>query len=230
MDSITSGLVAEVLGRLHREAEAADAPLMQATGREAITFEQAMQRVVDAELKDLPGLYRFYAGNFLSVDPEFGRFLYMLVRSCKATRIVEFGSSMGISAIYMAAALRDMGGGVLIGTEMEPGKAERARANVAAAGLADLVEFRVGDARETLKSGVGGEIDMVLLDGAFTLYHAVLMLLEPHLRPGAVIVGENALQQASGYLDYVRDPGNGYLSTPLPFSPGRGNELTIKTR
>ena len=78
----------------------------------------------------------------------------MCARTCKAKRIVEFGSSMGISAIYMAAALRDMGGGRLIGTDLEPGKIERARANVAAAGLADLVEFRLGDARETLSSGV----------------------------------------------------------------------------
>ncbi len=230
MDSVSSGLVAEVLQRLHQEADAADAPLMQAVAGEAITFDQAMQGVVDAEMKDLTGLYRGYVGNFLSVAPEFGRFLYMLVRACKAKRIVEFGSSMGISAIYMAAALRDMGGGILSGTELEPSKAERARANLAAAGLADLVEFRVGDARETLKPGVGGDIDMVLLDGAFTLYLSVLRLLEPELKSGAVIIGENALQQASGYIDYVRDPRNGYLSLPLPFDPGRGNELTVRTK
>jgi predicted O-methyltransferase YrrM len=153
----------------------------------------------------------------------------MCARACKATCIVEFGSSMGISAIYMAAALRDMGGGRLIGTDLEPGKAERARANVAAAGLTDIVEFRVGDARNTLKPGVGGDIDMVMLDGAFTLYLPILKLLEPYLKPGAIVIGENALEQAPGYIDYVRNPQNGYLSLPLPFDPGRGNELTIKT-
>lgn len=230
MDSLSSGPVASVLQRLHREAAVADAPLMQIFEDEATTVEQAMSQVVEAETKDLTGLYHGYAGNFLSVSPEFGRFLYMCTRACKARRIVEFGSSMGISAIYMAAALRDMGGGVLIGTELEPGKAERARANVAAAGLADLVEFRVGDARETLKPGVGGDIDMVMLDGAFTLYLSVLTLLEPHLKPGAIIIGENAFQPASGYIDHVRDPRNGYLSLPLSFDPGRGNEFTIRTR
>ena len=137
---------------------------------------------------------------------------------------------MGISAIYMAAALRDMGGGGLIGTELEPSKAERAKANLAAAGLADLVEFRVGDARETLKPGVGGDIDMVMLDGAFTLYLPVLKLLELHLKPGAIIIGENAFAEAGGYIDYVRDPQNGYLSLPLSFDPGRGNELTVRTK
>ena len=60
----------------------------------------------------------------------------MCTRACKARRIVEFGSSMGISAIYMAAALRDMGGGILIGTELEASKAARAQANVAAGKLA----------------------------------------------------------------------------------------------
>jgi predicted O-methyltransferase YrrM len=229
MDSLSSGPVAEVLQRLHREAEAADAPLMQAFESEMTTVEQAMSQVVEAETRDLAALYQGYAGNFLSVSPEFGRFLYMCARSCKATRIVEFGSSMGISAIYMAAALRDMGGGVLIGTELEHGKAERAQANVAAAGLADLVEFRVGDARETLTTGVGGDIDMVMLDGAFTLYLSVLALLEPHLKPGAIVIGENAFQPASGYIDYVRDPRNGYLSLPLSFDPGRGNEFTVRT-
>jgi predicted O-methyltransferase YrrM len=130
----------------------------------------------------------------------------------------------------MAAALRDMGGGRLIGTDLEPSKAERARANVTAAGLGDLVEFRVGDARKTLKSDVGGDVDMVMLDGAFTLYLPILKLLEPRLKPGAVIIGENAFAQAGGYIEYVRDHQNGYLSLPLSFDPARGNELTVKTK
>jgi len=230
VDSLSSGLVADVLKRLHQEAEVADAPLMQTYASEASGLEQVVTQVIDGETRDLKGFYQGFAGNFLSVSPAFGRFLYMCARSCKARRIVEFGSSMGISAIYMATALRDMGGGRLIGTDIEPSKAERARANVAAAGLADLVELRVGDARETLKPGVGGDIDMVMLDGAFTLYLPVLKLLEPHLKPGALIIGENAFEAASGYISYVRDVRNGYLSLPLPFDPGRGNEFTIKTR
>lgn len=70
---------------------------------------------------------------------------------------------------------------------------------------------------------------MVMLDGAFTLYLPVLKVLEPHLKPGALIVGENAFEEAPGYIDYVRDPRNGYLSLPLPFETGRGNEFTIRT-
>lgn len=229
MDSLSTGLVADVLHRLHQEAEIADPPLMQAFANEADSREEMISQAIAAESRDLNEVYQRFANNFLSVSPRLGRFLYMCARACKAKRIVEFGSSMGISAIYMAAALRDMGGGRLIGTDLEPGKIERARANVAAAGLADLVEFRLGDARETLGSDLG-QIDMVMLDGAFTLYLPILKLLEPALKPGALIVGENAFEEASGYIDYVRDPQNGYLSLSLPFDPARGNELTIKTR
>ena len=71
---------------------------------------------------------------------------------------------------------------------------------------------------------------MVILDGAFTLYLPVLELLEPHLKSGAMIIGENAFAEAGGYIDYVRAPKNGYLSLPLSFDPGRGNELTVVTR
>ena len=230
MNSLSSGQIAQVLERLHQEAEAVDAPLMETYMSGATNVEKVISQFIEAETKDLPGLYRGLAGNFLAVSPEFGRFLYMCARSCKAKRIVEFGSSMGISAIYMAAALRDMGGGRLIGTDLEPSKVERAQANVAAAGLADLVEFWVGDAQETLKHGVGGDIDMVMLDGAFTLYLPILKLLESHLKPGAMIMGENAFEEASGYIDYVRNPQNGYLSLPLPFDFGRGNEFTVKTK
>jgi predicted O-methyltransferase YrrM len=73
-------------------------------------------------------------------------------------------------------------------------------------------------------------VDLVFLDGAFSLYLPVLKLLEPYLRDGAFVIGDNALEQSPGYLDYVRNPQNGYLSLPLPFAAGRGNELTIVTR
>jgi len=116
-----------------------------------------------------------------------------------------------------------------LGTELEPTKVGRARANLEAAGLADLVEIRQGDALETLAE-VDGDIDLVLLDGAFTLYLPVLQLLEPHLKAGALVLAENAFEQAGGYLAYVRDPANGYVSQALPVNEGRGNELTVVTR
>ena len=96
MDSLSSTPVAEVLQRLHREAEAADAPLMQAHASNMTNIDDAMRQVVEAEAEDLTGLYRSFAANFLSVSPAFGRFLYMCARGCKAKRIVEFGAFVEI--------------------------------------------------------------------------------------------------------------------------------------
>jgi predicted O-methyltransferase YrrM len=229
MDSLSSGRIANVLTTLHQQAEAADSQLMAAYMDKGFTMEQMIEQVLTAEANDLKGLYREYAGNFLNVSPEFGRFCYMCARASKATRIVEFGTSMGISTIYLAAALRDNGGGQLIGTELEASKAARARENLQAAGLEDLVEIRIGDARETLKH-IDGDLDLVMLDGAFTLYLDVLKLLEPHLKTGTMIIAENAFEQASGYLQYVRDPRNGYFSQHVLFEMERGNEFTVVTR
>ncbi len=72
-------------------------------------------------------------------------------------------------------------------------------------------------------------MDLVHLDGVFTLYLPVLRVLEPHLRPGAIVLGENAVADSADYLDYVNDPANGHLSLPLPFDERRGNLLSVRT-
>jgi predicted O-methyltransferase YrrM len=227
MDSLTTAPIAGLLGRLFEKAEAADRSLVEAFSREGFSDEQ-LKQALDEEAKDYKAVYRGYAGNYLNVSPAFGRFLYMCARTRGAKRVVEFGTSFGVSAIHLACALRDGGGGQLIGTELEATKAAAARENLAAAGLADLVDLRVGDALDTLKGGVGGDVDLVHLDGAFNLYLPVLKLLEPHLKAGALVIGENAVEPE--YLDYVRNPRNGFLSMALPFEAGRGNEFTVVTR
>jgi predicted O-methyltransferase YrrM len=229
MDTLTSAPVADVLDKLFDEAHAADGDLearfMQEWQRGGETVAQFMAH----EAADYKGVYHGFATNFLNVSAEFGRFLYICARARQARNIVEFGTSFGVSTIYLAVALRDGGGGRLIGTELEPSKAQRARQNLSAAGLADIVDIRVGDALDTLRDGVADDVDLVLLDGAFSLYLPVLKLLEPRLRPGALVIGENAIDESGAYLEYVRNPDNGYRSIPLPFNPGRGNELSVRT-
>src|SRR6185437_14522742 len=127
-------------------------------------------------------------------------------RSSKARTIVEFGTSFGISTLHLAAALRDNGGGRLITSEFEPSKAQRAKANLKAGGLLDLVEIREGDALETLAQDPPETIDLVLLDGAKSLYSEILSLIESRLRPGALIVADNA-DMSPDYLKRVRAPG-----------------------
>lgn len=229
MNTLETEPVAQLLIRLHQEAEAADHKIfeeaMAKLEESGLSAEEWAAQIVADEKAGLRQVYRGYAGHFLSVSPGFGRFLYAMARACNVRHIVEFGTSMGISTIYLAAALRDNGGGKLTGSEFEPSKVVRARGHLEAAGLSDLVEIREGDARETLAQ-IGGKVDLLLLDGAFSLYLPILKLVEPHLREGTVVIGENAFD--TDYLDYVRAPANGYLSRALAVDEGRGNEFTIK--
>lgn len=227
MNSLANGPVAQLLTRLHQEAEGADrehvATLMAALEQPGATMDSVVARILAGE-NDYQANYKKLAGQFLAVSPAYGQFLYMTARACKATRIVEFGTSMGISTIYLAAALRDNGGGRLIGSEIEPGKVARARANLEAAGLHDLVDIRTGDALETL-GYLADDVDLLLIDGAMSLYLPVLKLLEPRLKPGAVILAENAFEP--GYLAHIRNPANNYLTLPLP-DPQRGNAYSVR--
>ena len=90
----------------------------------------------------------------------------------------------------------------------------RARHNLTAGGLTDLVEIREGDALQTLSVDLPDKIDLVLLDGAKALYPDILSFVESRLRPGVFIVADNA-DDSPDYLARVRTPANGYMSTPF---------------
>jgi predicted O-methyltransferase YrrM len=229
MDTLTSSPVADVLARLFAEAAIADGPLLAQWTDDQRDITEDIGALLAREAADYRTLYRGYADNFLNITAEFGQFLYLCARARQPRCIVEFGTSFGVSTIHLAAALRDAGGGRLISTELEETKAARAQQNLADAGLDDLVDIRVGDALETLRDGVA-DIDLVLLDGAWSLYKPVLELIEPHLNPGALVIGENALDEHGDYLSHVRNPDNGYRSIRLPFEPARGNEMSVRTR
>lgn len=224
MNSLRHPDVAAVLERLFSQAEAADAPYLAELLAGFGPDVDPLAGLLAAEARDYRSVYHDAVDNFLCVSADFGRLLYLLGCARRASRVVEFGTSFGVSTIHLACAVRDSGGGTVISTELEPTKAARAQQNLAAAGLAELVDIRVGDALDTLRGGVGGPVDLVHLDGAFSLYLPVLRLLEPHLRPHALVIAENG---TAGYLDYVREPGNGYLTVTL--DADRGNELSLYT-
>lgn len=229
VNTLDTDIVANLLHNLHQAAHDADhAHFQQVMAEIEVSGQGAEQwaaKLLEDEKSGLRPVYQGYADHFLSVSPDYGRFLYAMARATKASRIVEFGTSMGISTIYLAAALRDNGGGTLIGSEFEPGKVARAREHLEAAGLTDVVDIREGDARETL-TDIAGEVDLLLLDGAFSLYLPVLKLVEPHLRSGAIVLGENAFDP--DYRAYVRDPANGYLSQTLAMDTERGNDFAVR--
>jgi len=210
MNTLTTAPLAPLLERLFAEADASSprtsAAVAGLSSDELARLMQSRTEYLDfyARLKDFP----------LAVSRETGTLLYMLARGNGARSIVEFGTSFGISTLHLAAALRDNGGGRLLSTEFEASKVARARANLAAGGLADLVEVREGDALRTLATDLPDSIDLLLLDGAKALYPEVLALVESRLRPGALVIADNA-DHSPEYLARVRSSAAGYLSVPF---------------
>jgi predicted O-methyltransferase YrrM len=219
--SLRDPRVASVLDRLHADAK-----------RDRWRAARVMPRIVGGVLAGrglwgaaLPNLKTCY----LSISREQGTFLYLLARATGARRIVEYGSSFGVSTIYLAAATRDNGGEPVVGTELEPEKHRRATENLGEAGLSDFAAIRLGDARETLRDVVG-PIDLVFLDGWKDIYLSVLDLLRPRLRPGAVVVSDNVWtfkRALAPFVAHVQSGANGFLSTTVPYSSGF--ELSVAT-
>ncbi|MGP0091357.1 MAG: O-methyltransferase [Xanthobacteraceae bacterium] len=168
-----------------------------------------------------------YAAYGFSIHPEQGDLIYLLCRAQRATRVAEFATSIGMSTLYFAAAVRDNGGGIVIGSELVPEKVAVARRNLAEAGLADLVDLRQGDARETLRD-LGGPVDFVLIDGwpggeGPSLARQVMEIIAPQIRTGGLVMNDNG---EADYLAYVREPANGFRSMSLPLKGG--TELSVK--
>jgi predicted O-methyltransferase YrrM len=217
--TLRSPAVIDVLARLFAQVEQQD-PL-------------AKQRVQSREAEighRLPQAQRYelYGEAPLAIAHDVGELLYTLVLGTRARKVVEFGSSLGISTIFLAAAIRDSEySGSVIATEMLQSKVQAARRHLAEAGLEDLVELRRGDALQTL-ADLAEPVDLLFLDGRNDLYLTVLRLLEPRLAPSALVAADlNADDpDLSPYLEHVRDPASGYFSTTVPLDAGV--ELSIR--
>jgi predicted O-methyltransferase YrrM len=157
---------------------------------------------------------------YMPISPEGGNLLYILVRAKRPNTVIEFGTSYGISTIYLAAAVADNGTGHLVSTELSEAKVLAARRNLREARVADRVTILLGDAMATLND-IPGPIDLVLLDGWKDLCLPVLRSLESRLTIGALIVADDInLPSLSAYLEYVRHPANGYISVAFPVADG----------
>ena len=165
---------------------------------------------------------RFYQDKLLPLEPAQGELLYLLARARRVRGAVEFGTSFGVSTIYLAAALRDAGnGGTVVGTELEPTKVQAARGNLARAGLANHADIREGDARETLRH-LKEPVDLLLLDGWPALALDVLRLVEPHLAEDAIVLVDNVAQFPADLqptVDYLAT-SPGYHTSRVPLRGG----------
>jgi predicted O-methyltransferase YrrM len=130
----------------------------------------------------------------LPVGPESGRLINILARSLKTPTVLELGTSYGYSGIWLAEATRATGGR-MITIELSEKKSNYAREMSKRAGLADFVDFRVGDAIELIQALPHG-LDFVLVDLWKALYLPCLEAFYPKLNPGAIVVSDNMIEPA----------------------------------
>jgi predicted O-methyltransferase YrrM len=207
--------VARTLDRLHKRART-DLLRIALVAPFVVPDFLGFRKVDDERLS------RHMRNVYVPVSRTQGQMLYLVARSIDARAIVEFGTSFGISTLYLASAVKDNGGGIVVGSENEPSKHDKANQNLRDAGLSPFVDVRLGDAMQTL-TDVPSPIDMVLLDGWKDLYLPILKLLEPKLRPRAIVLADNIFtfrKALRPYVEYVQSPGNGYVSGTLDISDG----------
>jgi predicted O-methyltransferase YrrM len=133
----------------------------------------------------------------ITVSANQGKLLELLVRVHGARRILELGTLGAYSTIWLARALPP--DGRLVTLEADPRFAEVARANLADAGLAEVVEVRVGAALETLPevAAEGARFDLIFIDADKANYAGYLEWALKLSRPGTLIVADNVVRDGA---------------------------------
>jgi predicted O-methyltransferase YrrM len=165
--------------------------------------KSALFKSHEAKAKTLKNIY-------ISVSPAEGMLLYTLARSLGAKRIIEFGTSYGISSIYLTAAVIDNGGGEFFGSELDANKCDFVNRMLSQIGFSDIARIIQGDALETFKS-VSGNWDLLFLDGWKDLYLDVFKMMENKIRVGGVVLASDIdkfKKDTLSFVDYVRESPN----------------------
>lgn len=125
------------------------------------------------------------------VVPQTGALLHVLALACGARRIVEVGTAIGVSTLYLARALP--ADGKVVSFDVDPERQNAARTYLERAGVADRCDLRLKDAREGLVELEPGAYDVAFIDGTKTQYSDYLERLLPLLRNGAMLIVDNVL-------------------------------------
>ena len=167
----------------------------------------------------------------LAVGPATGQLMNLLIKEAESKVILEIGTSYGYSTLWLAEAARETQGRVIT-LELHAEKQQYARERMKRAGLADVVDFRLGDATQSL-ANLDTNVDFVLLDLWKDLYVPCFKLFHPKLNPGAIVVADNMLfpetsrPHAAAYRQHVRSQTD-MRSMLLPV--GSGLEVSRCTR
>lgn len=155
-----------------------------------------------------------------------------LVRRARPKLVVECGTAIGYSGLWIARELKKAGEGKLITLEISPERAREAQEYFRRAGLDAYITTKVGDAREAVKE-IEGPIDFLFLDCGYSNYHPIFVTVEPKLSPKATVVADNAGIGARGmqaYLDHVRSKYQSrteWFDVDLPWARRDAMEVTI---
>jgi len=162
-----------------------------------------------------------------ALDPDAAKLVSLLAISKKATSIVEIGTGVGYSTLWLAYAASTTGGKVVT-CEIDSAKADEARANLAKAEMADYVEILVGDARETLRHQEGA-VDFLFIDGEYGQYETYFDVVYKRMGVGSTIVADDvvaAKDDLADYTTYVQNHPN-LESVTIPLA--QGLEFSVKT-
>jgi predicted O-methyltransferase YrrM len=166
------------------------------------------------------------------LGPQRAARLAELVRDARPELVVEVGTAIGYSGLWIADVLRELGRGRLLTVELDADRAAAAAKNIRRAGVERIIKQYVGDARELLKE-VPGPIDLLFLDGGFANYYPCLLACRDRLRPGALLVADNAgvgAEEMADYLAFVRRhcvSRTEWFDTDLPWSPRDAMEISV---
>ena len=159
---------------------------------------------------------------YLSISKEQGEDLVQLIQDNKSKNIVEFGTSFGISTLYLAQGVLETEGKIIT-TELIASKANKAIENFKRAGVDHLIDVRIGDALETLW-GHETSIDLLILDGWKDLYLPLFQMLEPNFHTDTIIYVDNAnMSYAKAFLNTVSQNNKYHLQ------PKYGNKVVLIT-
>ncbi|KAJ2999368.1 hypothetical protein NUW58_g6 [Xylaria curta] len=230
--------VKALLSRLHANSLAQEEELNKPGGKLAELKALKKQSDASGDTTSLADAQRQFddlmRDKMIALEEDKALFVYHLCRTLSATRVVEAGTSFGLSTIYLALAVGQNASRLdpeqkrtakVIATENEPGKIALARQHWKEAGeeVEPWIELREGDLRQTLASDLPSEIDFVLFDIWTPMVLPTLRVLEPSLKKGAVIVADNVTSSADGYrefYEYVEANRSAYRTLVLPYAGG----------
>lgn len=181
---------------------------------------------MEQELFDTLAELEMKAAKDSLMDPDSAKFLSILAITNKAKLMVEVGSGVGYSTLWLAYAA-SVTGGKVISCEIDPAQAEETRANLAKANLTDYVEILVGDARTTLRQR-SEPVDLLFIDGDYGQYETYFDVVYKRMNIGSTVVADKVVAHENDLADYTtyvqNHPNLESVTVPL----GQGLEVTVK--